>query len=172
MSIFKVKSNIKHNGREYLKGQEIELEENIAETLLSDGIITDPSENIENEEQETPQPPVNNVTRDGDNVEGGTTIEPGKVEKPQPGDNLDNEDNAPEEKKEGMLNKFFGGNKDETKSAFKVLEGVEYPAGTAHEIGAVIELTEKEASEFAEGLIEKVESGDNVEGNENSGDNL
>ncbi len=131
MSIFKVKSNIKHNGQEYKKGTEIELEENVAENLLSAGIIAEQDEEIEDEEQETPQQPVNKVTREGDDVEGDQTIEPGKVEQPQPGDNLDNEDNAPtEEKKEGILSKVFGGNKDGD------------------------------------------ESGDDVEGDKNSGDNL
>lgn len=42
------------------------------------------------------------------------------------------------------------------KADYKVLQGVEFPRGTAHEVGAVIQLTEEEAAGFAEGLIEKV----------------
>ncbi|MCP6719737.1 MAG: hypothetical protein KJI72_00205 [Patescibacteria group bacterium] len=47
-----------------------------------------------------------------------------------------------------------------TKSQYKVLKELEYPEGTAHEEGAVLELTDEEAGKFAEGSIEKVEAGE------------
>lgn len=43
------------------------------------------------------------------------------------------------------------------REAYKVLQGVEFPRGTAHEAGAVLQLTADEAATFAPGLIEKVE---------------
>lgn len=49
------------------------------------------------------------------------------------------------------------------KKQYKVLEnelggGVEYPRGTAHEPGTILELTDEDASLFAPGLIEPVEN--------------
>jgi len=47
----------------------------------------------------------------------------------------------------------------EARAEYKVLTGVEYPRGTAHEAGKILSLTDQEAGEFAPGLIEKVEQG-------------
>ena len=140
MSDYKVKSNLRHNGKDFKKGDVIDLDEATAEALLNDNIIVDVNaEDVEDEEIETPQPPVNEVKREGDQVDGEVKVEPGTVEKPQPGDNQDNENNEP------------------VKSQYKVLQGLEYPQGTVHEVDAVLELTDEEASNFAEGLIAKVD---------------
>lgn len=142
MSTYKVKSNLKHDGKEFAKGDTIELEGEQAKQLLQDGIIVDPNaEGGEGEgEAESPQPPVNTADREGENVEGEREIKPGTTEPPQPGEG---QDEAP-------------------KSQYKVLQGLEHPKGTAHEVDAILELTDEEASEFAEGLIEKVEAEDNL----------
>lgn len=42
------------------------------------------------------------------------------------------------------------------RTAFKVIAGVEFPKGTAHEVGTILKLTADEAAGFAEGLIEAV----------------
>jgi hypothetical protein len=89
MSNYKVKSNLKHDGKEFKKGDTIDLDEATATQLLNDNIISDPNANIEDEEPETPQPPVNEVKREDDDVEGERVVAPGKVEKPQPGDGED-----------------------------------------------------------------------------------
>jgi len=47
----------------------------------------------------------------------------------------------------------------EARAEYKVLTGVEYPRGTAHEAVKILSLTDQEAGEFAPGLIEKVEQG-------------
>ena len=39
---------------------------------------------------------------------------------------------------------------------YEVLKPIEYPRGTAHKVGAVLELTEQEAGKFKTGLIKKV----------------
>jgi len=49
-------------------------------------------------------------------------------------------------------------NSGEDKSEYTVIKGVEFPRGTAHDAGSVIELTEAAAASFADGLIEKVET--------------
>ena len=141
MSDYKVKSNLKHDGTDYPKGSTIDLDEATAEGLLADGVIADPNAQ-EDEDVETPnpQPAVNNVKREGDDVDGDAKVEGGTVEKKQPGDGQD--DDQP------------------VKSEYTVLQGLEYPQGTAHEVGAVLELTEVEAATFADGLLEKV--GDNL----------
>lgn len=43
-------------------------------------------------------------------------------------------------------------------SDYKVLQGLEYPRGTVHEVGAILSLTSAQAKKFADGLIEKVEA--------------
>jgi len=49
-------------------------------------------------------------------------------------------------------------NSGDDKSEYTVIKGVEFPRGTVHEAGSVIELTEAAAASFADGLIEKVET--------------
>ena len=46
--------------------------------------------------------------------------------------------------------------KDDQVSKYKVLEGLEYPKGTPHKEGDILKLTEEQAGEFEEGLIELV----------------
>ena len=89
MSTYKVKSNLKHDGRDYSKGDEVELKEAEAEVLLKDGIVVDLNASTDEDDDENIQPPVNNVKREGDNVGGEKTVEQGKVDQPQPGDNTD-----------------------------------------------------------------------------------
>lgn len=48
--------------------------------------------------------------------------------------------------------------KPEPKEKYKVIKGVEYPKGTVRKVGDVLELEEKEATDFAPGLIEKVKA--------------
>lgn len=59
------------------------------------------------------------------------------------------------------------------KKQYKVLPGelgggVEYPRGTVHEPGSILELTDEEASLFADGLIEPVETEPADDGGDNS----
>ncbi len=91
MSTYKVKSTLKHNGQVYEKGTVVDLDGKTAEILLNDGVIVDTNTNDEDEEVTTPQPAVNNVTRENDDVEGDTSVEAGTVETAQPGDNQDDE---------------------------------------------------------------------------------
>ena len=135
---YKVKSNLKHDGNLYTRGKKVELDEEVATQLLNDQVIVEIENDIEEEEKISPQPAVNNVTRKGEETDGEVEVEPGKVTKPQPGDEVDKED-EPE------------------KSEYKILKGLEYPKGTVHNIDDVIELTDEQASKFADGLIEKIE---------------
>ena len=138
---YKAKSNLKHDGNLYTKGKKVELDEEVAEKLLNDKVIVEIENDIEEEEKTSPQPAVNNVTRKGEETDGEVEVEPGKVTKPQPGDEVDKDD-TPE------------------KSEYKILKGLEYPKGTVHNIDDVIELTDEQASKFKEGLIEKTETKD------------
>lgn len=136
MSTYKVKSNLKHDGKKYKKGDEVELNEEQAKQLLKDGVVVDPKAKEDEEgKRKNPQPPVNNVKREGDNVKGKQKVEPGA------------ENQSTEDDKE---------NADE-KSKFTVLQNLEFPKGTTQDVGAVIELTQVEADGFAEGLIELVD---------------
>ena len=137
---YKVKSNLKHDGNLYTRGKKVELDEEVATQLLNDQVIVEIENDIEEEEKTSPQPAVNNVTRKGEETDGKVEVEPGKVTKPQPGDEVKND--TPE------------------KSEYKILKGLEYPRGTVHNIDDVIELTDEQASKFAEGLIEKTETKD------------
>ncbi len=108
---YKVKSNLKHNGTTYAKGQEVELDKKTAKQLLNDNVIVKIAEIIEDEDRETPQPAVNKVSRENDEINGEAKIEPGTIEKPQPGDALNKEKETSEEtgeKKTGILNKVLG----------------------------------------------------------------
>ena len=137
---YKVKSNLKHDGTLYIRGKKIELEEDVATKLLNDNIIVEIDNDVEEDEKISPQPAVNNVTRKNESTDGKVEIEPGKIEKPQPGDEIKND--TPE------------------KSEYKILKGLEYPRGTVHNIDDVIELTDEQASKFADGLIERIETKD------------
>ena len=113
--LYKVKSNLKHNGITYTKGKKVELDKKTAKPLLDDNIIVEITENIDDEDREAPQPAVNKVSREGDKIDGEAKVEPGTIEKPQPGDNVDNEEKSGEEageKKTGILDKMLG-KKDE-----------------------------------------------------------
>lgn len=145
MSNYKVKSNLKYNGKQYAKGDTVDIDGNEADISLRDGIIVDLNATDDDDEDEVIQPPVNNVKREGDDVDGDKTIEAGKVEKPQPGDGQNDDDEANKD------------NDDAPKSQYKVLQELEYPKGTVHKVDAVLELTDEEAGKFGEGLIEKVE---------------
>lgn len=147
MKTYKVKSNLKHNKVDYKRGDKIELNETDAAPLLSAGVVVD-TEVSEDDDAEvaTPQPPVNEVKRENDDVEGRVSVEPGRVEKPQPGEETNDEEESTETDETEV-----------TKSQYKVVSGVEFPRGTAHEAGTVLELTDEEAAGFAEGLIVKVD---------------
>ena len=136
---YKAKSNIKHDGNLYTKGKKVELDEEVAEKLLSDQVIVEIENDIEEDEKISPQPAVNNVKRENERTDGKVEIEPGKIEKPQPGDEI-KKDDIPE------------------KSEYKILKGLEYPKGTVHNIDDVVELTDEQASKFKKGLIEKIEA--------------
>ena len=73
---YKVKSNIKHDGKNYAKGELIVLSEELAKPLLTDGIIVESTETIEEEEVPV-QPAVNEVSHDGDEVEGKVEVKEG-----------------------------------------------------------------------------------------------
>ena len=135
---YNVKSNLKHDGILYIRGKKIELEEDVATKLLNDNIIVEIDNDVEEDEKISPQPAVNNVTRKGEETDGEVEVEPGKVTKPQPGDEV--KDDTPE------------------KSEYKILKGLEYPKGTVHNIDDVVELTDEQASKFKKGLIEKIEA--------------
>jgi len=139
---YKVKSNLKHDGNLYTRGKKVELDEEVAMQLLNDQVIVEIENDIEEEEKISPQPAVNNVNRKGEETDGEAKVEPGKVTKPQPGDEV--KDDTPK------------------KSEYKVLKGLEYPRGTVHNIDDVIELTDEQASKFSEGLIEEIEKEDNL----------
>ena len=138
MNTYKVKSNIKHDGKSYVKGDKISLADEQAELLLKDGIIVNLKTDIEDEE-EVVQPAVNEVSREKNETTGEATVKPGEEIKPDP-----EEDETPEV----------------VKAQYKVLKGLEYPKGTVHKIDDVLELSDEEATKFGEGLIEKVENAD------------
>jgi hypothetical protein len=73
-----LKSNLKHDGVDYLKGQEIELDNAIAQSLLKDGVIGNISEIKDNNETEEVQPAVNDVVRTGEDVKGKIEVKPGE----------------------------------------------------------------------------------------------
>ncbi len=101
MSKYLVKSNLKHDGVDYVKGDTVEIEGEAAEVLLRDRIIADPNESSEDDEEGTsPQPAVNDVSREGENVEGDQKVEPGKTNSSQPGDEED--DDAGEEEDDNL----------------------------------------------------------------------
>ena len=135
--MYKVKSNLKKDGKLYVKGDEVDLDKNDALQLLSDNVVVAIDKEIEENGKESIQPPVNKVSRKDDETTGETKVEPGKIEKPQPGDEVKN--NEPE------------------KTIYQVLKGLEYPKGTVHKVDDLIELTDKQASKFKKGLIEKAE---------------
>lgn len=136
MSTYKVKSNLQHDGKAYKKGDDVELDEAQAKQLLQDNVVVDPNDkDDEGDENASPQPSVNNVKREGDDVDGEAKVEPG-AENETTGDD-----------KEGT----------DEKLQFKVLQGLEFPKGTPHEVDAILELTQVEADGFAEGLIELVD---------------
>ena len=123
---YTVKSNLKHDGRDYVEGDTIELEEADATPLVEGGTIV-----AEEGGEETP-------STDGDSTEGDST---------------EGGDNSEGDQSEG----------DAEKSEYKVLQSVEFPQGTPHEVDAILELTDEEAAGFAEGMIEKVEGTDDAE---------
>ena len=69
----------------------------------------------------------------------------------QGGDTVETTEEVKEETTEDAVEETIA------KVDYRVLSGLEFPRGTAHVVGAVIQLTEEEAAGFAEGLIEKVE---------------
>ena len=135
--MYKVKSNLKKDGTLYVKGDEVDLDKNDALQLLSDNVVVAIDKEIEENDKESIQPPVNKVSRKNDETTGETKVEPGKIEKPQPGDEVKN--NEPE------------------KTIYQVLKGLEYPKGTVYKVDDLIELTDKQAGKFKKGLIEKAE---------------
>ena len=135
--MYKVKSNLKKDGKLYVKGDEVDLDKNDALQLLSDNVVVAIDKEIEENDKESIQPPVNKVSRKNDETTGETKVEPGKIEKPQPGDEVKN--NEPE------------------KTIYQVLKGLEYPKGTVYKVDDLIELTDKQAGKFKKGLIEKAE---------------
>lgn len=96
MKKFKVKSNLKHDGKFYKKNDLVALEEETAKRLIKDGIVVGLKEEIEDDESEAPQPAVNTVKREGGEVSGEQTVEEGKVEGPQPGDEVNDGEDAGE----------------------------------------------------------------------------
>lgn len=135
MTKYKVKSNLKHDGRDYKKNDFVVLNKEQADQLLKDKVVVRTNEAIKEDERESPQPAVNNVKHAGDNKDGEIKIEPGKIEQPKIGEDDD----------------------EPVKSKFKVLKALEYPRGTAHKVDSIIELTDEEVGKFAKGLIEEVE---------------
>ena len=136
MNTYKVKSNIKHDGKPYVKGDTITLDDEQAKLLLKDGIIVSLKTDIEDEE-EVVQPAVNEVSRDKNETTGEATVAPGEEIKADP-----EKDATPEV----------------VKAQYKVLKGLEYPRGTVHKVDDVLELSDEEATKFGDGLIEKVEN--------------
>lgn len=143
MSVYKVKSNLNHNGRGYKKGDEVELNDEAAAQLIKDGIVANPKEKDDEDDKKETQPSVNNVSREGGDVDGEAKVEAGAKNEPTKDD--DDEDDEEENKN------------DAPKSEYKVLKELEYPQGTVHEVDEVLALTEVEAGKFDEGLLEKVE---------------
>ena len=103
--------------------------------LLDDGIIVNGDVGTEDDSQ-SPQPPVNKVTRENDETDGEVKVEAGKEDKPQPGDE---------------------NNQDDETSLYRVLKGLEYPKGEVHEVDDLLELTPEEVEKFGDGMIEEVE---------------
>jgi hypothetical protein len=136
---YKVKSNLKHNKKHYVKGDEIELDDQTAKQLLSDNIIANIGDNTEEEEKETPQPAVNEVNRKDGDTEGEATVSPGTPDKPE--EDGTTTDEAP-------------------KAKYKVTKKFERPRGTILEVDTIIELTEEEAGDIKSKFIELVEEDD------------
>lgn len=137
MKTYKVKSNLKYNGKHYKKGDTVELEAVEAEKLLSDKVVVMLDEDVSDDMPETPQPAVNKVNRKNGETAGEAEVEPGKETQVDPNDDED---------KTG----------EPDKSEYRVLRGIEYPKGTVHKVGDVLMLTSEQAGLFAEGLIEPV----------------
>lgn len=134
---YKAKSNLKYNGKLYKKGDTVELDEMTAKQLLSDKVVVTMDEEVESDESEKPQPAVNKVERKNGETTGEAKVEPGQ----------DTEVDKSDDDEAGEL---------ET-SQYRVLKGVEYPRGTVHKVGDVLNLTSEQAGLFAEGLVERVE---------------
>ena len=134
--MYKVKSNLKHNGELYSKGQEVDLKDNEAEQLLSDNVVVKIGDSVENEARETTQPGVNKVNRENESIDGKAKVEKGE------GAKSEDKQNEEDKKKVGK---------------YKVLKGLEFPKGKVHKVGDVIELTGEQVGKFQEGLIEEVE---------------
>lgn len=134
MSNYKVQSNLKHNGKLYAKGETVNLNEDEAKVLLKDSIIVSLGEETV-EEEISVQPAVNKVTHENNEANGEATVEAGAET-----------DVLPEDEKE----------QTEVKTKYKVLKGVEFPRGTVHKVGEVIELTEEQSAKFTDGLIERL----------------
>ena len=93
---YRVKSNLKHDGIDYVRGNRVDLstlDDETIDGLLRDNIISDRKRKESDEgEREMVQPNTKKVSREGDDVEGKQKIEEGKKEQKQPGDGQDNVD--------------------------------------------------------------------------------
>lgn len=100
--MYKVKSNLKRDGKLYVKGDEVDLKKEEAMQLLDDNVIAETEEELEDEERESPQPAVNKVEREGGEAGGEIKVEEGKIEKPQPGENNDDNDDGEDDGEDNL----------------------------------------------------------------------
>ncbi len=145
MENYKVKTRIKHDGEVYEPGSSIKMTEDQAKPLITDGVLENPNAPKEEVEPEQTDPGKENPTQT------------------DPGDGKNEDADAPKENKseESQDNKEKTDNDGQgseiVKKQYRVIRGVEFPHGTPHKEGSLIDLTDEEAAKFAEGLIEAVE---------------
>lgn len=173
--------NIKCDGVAYVKGDEISglSEENIKTLTGSDAISTDKPVIKEPDTNARDQSPSEKA--DARKAKGQDSQETKDKNRPEVGGESSDSGEASIDSDEGKENGASDSSEDSAddagseegageagKGQYKVLKGVEFPKGTPHEEGTVLELSDEEASGFAEGLIEKIESTDDDQSDDNN----
>ena len=77
MNTYIVKTPLNHDTVEYAKGQEVQLTEEVAKDLLRDGVIREVGAEAEEEAEAPVQPAVNEVKREGGDVDGDASVSEG-----------------------------------------------------------------------------------------------
>lgn len=148
MAKYIVKANIKHDGKRYAKGDEIEISQKLAKPLIKDGVLAAPGEEVQADEPEveTPAAPTTDENNGGGNDD----------------DDKDDDEETGEEYT-GELGKY------------KIVGEVEYTdtKGVAQgklEVGSVQEVPVAIGDEWvSKGLAEKFVEGDDANKNDADG---
>lgn len=101
MKNYKVKTNLKHNGEDYMPDSEIELDADIAQPLVRDGVIIDPEDKGE-EATEKVESRVQDANKKNEEEEKKDEIGEDKSEE-ESGDKSDEKDKGDKEMNEDEL---------------------------------------------------------------------